>query len=75
MGENGTVHNQNLKQKQAESRTKVHVEVKSVSVETKQLKSIKISTFIFVGVRPYFDVKYACLFPICNGYHQTFQWI
>ena len=45
----------------------VQVSVNYVSIKTKQLKNIKISTFIFVGGGPYFDVKYACLFPI-QGY-------
>ena len=46
----------------------VHVAVSYVSVKTKQLKNIKKSTFIFVGVGPYFDFKHACLFPIHEGY-------
>ena len=50
----------------------VQVAVNYVSIKAKQLKNIKISTFIFVGGGYYFDVKYACLFPIHNGYQQNF---
>ena len=50
----------------------VQVAVNYVCTKTKQLNNIKISTFIFVGGGPYFDVKYGCLFPIHNGYHQNF---
>ena len=48
-----------LQQKQAESKTKVCVAVNYVSIKPKQLKNIKISTFIFVRVGSYFDDKYA----------------
>ena len=47
----------------------VRVAVNYVRIKTKQLKNIKISPFIIVGVGPYFGVKYTCLFPIHNGYH------
>lgn len=50
------------------------IPVKYFSVKTNQFKNVKISTLIFVGVGPYFNVKYAYLFPICNGYHRNFQW-
>ena len=59
--------------KQAESKTKVHVAVNYVSIKTKQLKNIRMHTFRLVEAEPYFDVKYACLFPIHNGYHQNFR--
>ena len=50
----------------------VYAAVDCVSTKAKQFKIIKISTFIFVGVEQYFDVKYICLFQIHNGYHQNF---
>ena len=53
----------------------VQVVVNYASIKTMQLKNTKISTFIFVEGEPYFDVKYAYLFPIHNGYHQTFRLI
>ena len=58
--------------KQAESKTKVSVAVNYVSINTKELKNIEKFTFIFIGVGPYFDVRYACFFPIHNSYHEHF---
>ena len=59
--------------KQTESKAKVHVAVNYASIKTKQLKNIGLSTFITVGVGLNVDIKYACFFPVSNGYHQNFR--
>ena len=35
----------------------VNIAINFISIKTKQLKKIKIFTFIFAGVGPHFDVK------------------
>ena len=52
----------------------VNVASNCVNVIIKQLENIKIITFTFAEVGPYFDVKCACFFPIHNDYHQNF-WV
>lgn len=51
----------------------VYVAVNNVSIKTKHLKNTKKPILIFVGVKPYFGIEYACYFQIHNGYHQTFS--
>ena len=48
----------------------VHIAVNNISIKTKQLKNIEISTFISVGVGTYFNVKYTCFFLTHNNNHQ-----
>ena len=48
----------------------VHIAVNNISIKTKQLKNIEISTFISVGVGTYFNVKYTCFFPTHNNNYQ-----
>ena len=49
------------------------IAVNYVIIKTKQLKNIAILTFLSVGVGLYFDIKYACFFPIHNRYHQNLR--
>ena len=49
-----------LQNKSTRSKTKVHVAINYVSIKTKQLKNIEISTCIYVGIGLYFVPDFEC---------------